>query len=182
MGAVRTIRMTYGLHTDQLGILITPGIRKPFTENSSSLIFPWRPHGHFTSVADATMILRTVRTCSQVKYIICKQLTIFHIWYPSAIWWYIRPCVTGVLHVFTLPLWYMSRNEANFIFHFLEPYIKANKIMPHTKEIPPFTSDIQHRWQYYHYQNLIVLLPTPGVRRLCSWVHLFVCLYMFVIT
>ena len=42
MGAVRTIQMTY--HTDQFfWILITPGILKPFTENSSSLIFPWHP-------------------------------------------------------------------------------------------------------------------------------------------
>ena len=33
--AVRTIGMTYGLHAAQLRILITPGIHKPFTENSS---------------------------------------------------------------------------------------------------------------------------------------------------
>ena len=46
---------------DQLLILITPGIRKPFTKNSSSLILPWRPHGHFTSMADATRMLWTVR-------------------------------------------------------------------------------------------------------------------------
>ena len=80
MGAVRTIQMTYGLHTDQLWILITPGICKPLSENSSSLIVPWRPHGHFISVADATRMLQTVRTCSRMKNIIRKSLTIFHIW------------------------------------------------------------------------------------------------------
>ena len=50
-----------GLHTDVIRILITPTIRKPFTENSSSLIFPWHPHRHITSVADATRILRMVQ-------------------------------------------------------------------------------------------------------------------------
>ena len=72
--------MTYGLHTDQLWILITPGICKPFTENSSSLIFLWRPHRHITSVANATRILRTVRTCPRMKNMIRKSFTIFHVW------------------------------------------------------------------------------------------------------
>ena len=70
-----------GLHTDVIQILITPRIHKPFTENSKRLIFPWHRHGHVTSVADATRILQTVRTCSRMKNIIRKSLTIFfHIW------------------------------------------------------------------------------------------------------
>ena len=44
-GAVRTLQTRYGLSTDQIQILITPSIRKPFTENSSSLIFLRRFHG-----------------------------------------------------------------------------------------------------------------------------------------
>ena len=59
MGAIRTLGTTYGLYTDQLRILITPNIGKPFMEKSSSLIFPWRPHGHFTSMADATRTIGT---------------------------------------------------------------------------------------------------------------------------
>ena len=76
MGAVKTLRMTYGLHTDLIQILMTPRVHKPFMKNSSSLIFPGRPHGYFTSLADATNILRTVRTCSRMKNIIHKSLTI----------------------------------------------------------------------------------------------------------
>ena len=79
MGTVRTLWMTYGFHTNPIWI-ITPRIRKPFTENSSSLIFPWHPHGHFTSVADATRILWMVRTCSRMKKVFHKPITIFHIW------------------------------------------------------------------------------------------------------
>ena len=42
--------------------------------------FLWCPHGHFTSVADATRTLWMVWTCSRMKYMIRKSLTIFHIW------------------------------------------------------------------------------------------------------
>ena len=66
-GAVRMLQITCRLHMDQLRILITPGIRKPFKENSSSLIFLWRPHRHFTSLEDATRMLQLVRTCSWMK-------------------------------------------------------------------------------------------------------------------
>ena len=75
--AVRTL---CGLQTAVIWILITPRIHKPFTENSSSLIFLWHPDGHITSVADATRILRMVRMCSRMKNTIRKSLTIFHIW------------------------------------------------------------------------------------------------------
>ena len=52
MAAVRMLGTIYGLHTDQLRILITPVIRKTFTENSSSSwTFPWHPRGHFPSMA-----------------------------------------------------------------------------------------------------------------------------------
>ena len=57
-GALRMLEMTYGLDTDQLRILITLDIRKPFMEKSSSLSFPWRPHGYFPSMADATRTLQ----------------------------------------------------------------------------------------------------------------------------
>ena len=60
-GALRKLGTTHGLDTDQLRILITPDIRKAFTETSSSLIFPWHPHRH----------------CSQMKIMIRKSLTIF---------------------------------------------------------------------------------------------------------
>ena len=46
---------------EELRISITDKIRKAFTEKSSSLIFPWRPHGHMASVAEATRTLRTLR-------------------------------------------------------------------------------------------------------------------------
>ena len=42
-GASRTLGTTYGLHTDQLWILITPKIRKPFIEKSSSRLSPRTP-------------------------------------------------------------------------------------------------------------------------------------------
>ena len=79
------LETTYGLHMDQLRILITPDIRKLFMEKSSSLIFQWHPQGHFPSVADAT---RTLRTCSRMKIMIRKSLTIFHIRQRVAIWRY----------------------------------------------------------------------------------------------
>ena len=48
--AVRMLQTTSGLHTDPIQILIAPRIYKPFTENSSSLIFARSTHKHFTSV------------------------------------------------------------------------------------------------------------------------------------
>ena len=62
-----------------LRISITDKIRKAFTEKSSSLIFPWRPHGHMAFVAEATRTLWMLRMAIQMEKKIRKSLNIFHI-------------------------------------------------------------------------------------------------------
>ena len=79
---------------EELRISITDKIRKAFTEKSSSLIFPWHPHGHMASVVEAT---RTLRMAVQAEKMIRKSLNIFQIRHPATIRRYIRPCVTGIL-------------------------------------------------------------------------------------
>ena len=61
-------RASYGYYTDELRISITDKIRKPFTEKSSSLIFPWHPHRHIASVADATRTLRMLWMFTDENY------------------------------------------------------------------------------------------------------------------
>ena len=46
---------------EELRISITDKIRKAFTEKSSSLIFPWHPHGHMASVAGSHKDITDVR-------------------------------------------------------------------------------------------------------------------------
>ena len=98
MIAVGMLRTSYRLYTDDLWISIIDKICIAFTEKSSSLIFPWHPHGHIASMADAT---RTLRTCSRMKIMIRKSLNIFHIRKPAAIQRDICACVTGVKEMFT---------------------------------------------------------------------------------
>ena len=88
--------MSYALDTEELWILITAKIRKAFTEKSSSLIFPWHPHGHMASVAEATRTLRALRMAVRTEKMICKSLNIFHIRNPAVIRRYIWLCVTGI--------------------------------------------------------------------------------------
>ena len=68
-------------------------ICKAFTEKSSSLIFPWRPHGHMASVAEAT---RTLQMAGRTEKMIHKSRNIFHRRNPAAIRRYIWLCVIGV--------------------------------------------------------------------------------------
>ena len=90
------LRMRY---RRELWISITDKIRKAFTEKSSSLIFPWRPHGHMGSVTEATRTLRTLRMAVRIEKIIHKSLNIFQIRNPAMNRWYIGLCVTGVLQL-----------------------------------------------------------------------------------
>ena len=81
---------------EELRISIIDMIRKAFMENSSSLIFPWRPHGHMASVSEATRTLRMLRMAIRAERMFRKSLNIFQIRNPAAIRRYIRLCVTGV--------------------------------------------------------------------------------------
>ena len=89
-------------------------IRKAFTENSSSLIFPWRPHGHMASVSEATRKLQMLRMAVRVERMIRKSLNIFQIRNTGAIRRYIRQCVTGVLRINM-----QWKHWRNLLIHFL---------------------------------------------------------------
>ena len=92
---IRTIRTV----TEELWISITDKICKAYREKSSSLIYPWSPHGHMASVAamaEATMTLQMLWMAVRAEKMICKSLNIFQIRNPAAILRYIWPCVPEV--------------------------------------------------------------------------------------
>ena len=95
---IRTVTEELRMRYKELRISITDKICKAFTKKSSSLIFPWCPHGHMASVAEATRTLRMLRMAERSEKMIRKSLNIFQIRKPATLQRYIQPC--GVLGVY----------------------------------------------------------------------------------
>ena len=107
---------THGWDTEELWISLTDKICKAFTEKSSSLIFPWHPHGHMASMVEATRTSRMLRMAVWTLMMIRKSLNIFHIRNPAVIRRYIRLCVTGVL-LFHNYFWDFTKLKINVILN-----------------------------------------------------------------